>query len=192
MSRSQEVEQYLLSEIQKFVRSGNYSPQTVRRAVSDMMEPGVDVDTAVVEAAIDAAFEAKRLEEAQWPDITDCDRLSAAFAALQKQGICALHSAGFEISDGYAAVAEAEYRSKDAYRGYCFYVAGDVSAALNWHRIYISFGSMEDDPVKSVMVGNQVREALRAQGFQVEWDETAGKRLLIPEICWQQRSAGMA
>jgi hypothetical protein len=192
MSRSQEVEQYLLSEIQKFVRSGNCTPQTVRRAVSDMMEPGVDVDMAAVDAAIDAAFEAKTLEEAQWPEITDCDRLLAAFAALGEQGICALHSAGFEIADGYAAVAEAEYRSNDPYRGYCFYVAGDVSAALNWRRMYISFGSMEDDPAKNVLIGKQVREALRAQGFQVEWDETEGKRLLIPEICWQQRGARMA
>jgi hypothetical protein len=187
MSRSEDVERYMLSEIQKLVRSGHHTPKTVRRAVRDMMEPGVNVNLPAIHAAIDAAFEQKTLEEAQWPEITDCDRLYAAFAALEEQGICALHSAGVEISDGYSVVAEAEYQKKDAYHGYCFYVADDISGALQWHHLYISFGSMDDSPVNGVMIGKQVREALIGHGFQVDWDETIGKRLLIPEIRWQRR-----
>ena len=42
-----------------------------------------------------------------WPQVTDCDRLDRAFAALEQQGVIALHRAGCTQSDGLEEVEDA-------------------------------------------------------------------------------------
>ena len=60
-----------------------------------------ELDTHDVSAAIDVEIARWEAEKQTWPTVTDCDRLDAAFAALNERGVIALQNAGYTQSDGY-------------------------------------------------------------------------------------------
>ena len=71
------------------------------------LEQGVDEATeATLRSVIQAALTEKLDEMKSWPSPTDCDRLLAAFAALDEQGIVALEMPGFTLRDCYERAAE--------------------------------------------------------------------------------------
>jgi hypothetical protein len=183
------AEQYIRSAIEKEVWSGFRGVDAVNEMLADILEPGVD--EAAMRAAIHDEFRKKAAAEAEWPATTDCDRLDAAFAKLETQGICALPNAGYEMSDGYTEVAEAEHARQRDYRGYCFYHGQDVEKALAGHGVHIVFGAMNDDPAEGVKVGRTVRDALLEQGLQIAWNETIEQRLHIPGILWRRRQTNL-
>lgn len=73
-----------LSEVAAFVRGGFEERDRIIEILCEgMYEPG-ELDPAEVEAAVDEAFATLEAEKSGWPQVTDCDRLDAAFAALTR------------------------------------------------------------------------------------------------------------
>jgi hypothetical protein len=112
----------------------------------DELDPGVRAKLA---AAIDEAFRRKETEIASWPSTTDCDRLTAAFATLSREGIVAIdephHDFALAIeraaNTGQARVAEGGAKA----RGYAFYSDHDVWLAMQGDGLVVAFGSFEED-----------------------------------------------
>ena len=134
-------------------------------------------------------FELKKREEANWPGETDYGRLSRAFDKLHEEGVCALHNAGYTMSDGLEAVSEAVAQaSTSRYRSYCFYHSQDMERVINGNVLYLAFGSLDGDETLSVEVGKAIVSALQANGLEVEWNGGAKDRIFLPKIAWQKRS----
>jgi hypothetical protein len=152
--------------------------------------PG-ELDPEDVSAAIDEELTKYESEKRTWPDVTDCDRLNAAFAAMNKRGIIALQNAGYTQSDGYEDFRAAlkQHRRRPAVVGYCFYHGQDVERAIRGEGLFLAFGPVDprDEKVKGPEIGKMVREELERAGLQVEWDGTFATRMRVPRLVWQRR-----
>ncbi|MBI6819539.1 DUF6891 domain-containing protein [Pseudomonas syringae] len=181
-----ESEQYVTDSIKTWVWSGFYSAQEMDEMIEDIIDD--DCDVAVLKAFIAQELKQKLEAERLWPKITDCDRLDVVFYHLHEAGICALSNAGYTMSDGYSEVAQADHDAPDGhYHGYCFYHGQDVERVVEGGELMIAFGSLDDDPLKGVDVGQKVCGALRTAGFQVIWNETDEQRIEIHAMKWQRR-----
>ena len=92
--------------IHPFVWGGFETREGVYEAAETFLgEPELtDADKAWIKAEIERQWAEKNKAEATWPEKTDFDRLDAAFQALDKSGILALHNAGNTQSDSHRAV----------------------------------------------------------------------------------------
>ena len=178
-------------EIETRVRAGFYSPERIIEIVcEELYEPG-EVSPDEVEPVVRAVFRALEHEAAEWPDITDCDRLDAAFAAMRRERIIALQNAGYTQSDGYDDVLEefANVRKKETILGYCFYHGQDLERAVWGDGLYLAFGPIDskEEETKGSEVGRMVVEKLREAGLQTVWDGTFEKRILVTKLSWKRR-----
>lgn len=177
---------YVLECIRKWVWAGYHDEAAVRRMVRDILE--ADDDVSALHDAIAAEFLMKAQAEASWPQVTDCDRLDSAFIRLAHEGVCVAQSAGYELSDGYAEIAEAlHHHGRETYQGYCFFHGGDVESALKGNGLWIAFGDLDDDESASAAVGRRVFGALVEAGLHPEWNGAPQQRIKLPTIDWKRR-----
>jgi hypothetical protein len=178
-------------EITKLVRAGFYDKERLTQIVSEELFAPGELDAADVAAAVDQEFAKHEAEKKTWPAITDCDRLDAAFAALNKRGIIALHNAGLTQSDGYddfrAALMSRPQPASVV--GYCFYHSQDVERAIQGDGLFLAFGprNPKDEETKGPEIGIVVREELERAGLKVKWDGTFAARMSVPQFVWQKR-----
>ncbi|MEQ1820346.1 MAG: hypothetical protein ABL871_17225 [Terricaulis sp.] len=182
-----EIEAHIRKAIRFWVWSGYYDAASVEGMLPDVLEDGVDVDAMY--ALIPEAFAAKATAENDWPEVTDCDRLNAAFEALDARGVCCLQNAGFTQSDGLGDVREAaQARGMKRYQGYCFFHAQDIERALDGRGMHVAFGVFDRNGAKVAEIGQRVVAALSEAGLGVEWDGDETKRIAIPKIEWRRRA----
>lgn len=117
-------------------------------------------------------------------------KLQSAFDSLMKQGIVALHYAGYTQSDGFADCnGMAGWIERDGKKviGCCFYTAQDLERILHKDDMpfYISFGNYFEEPTAEE-IGQMIVDELRTIGFCVEWDGTAGTRIEIKNLKWDK------
>lgn len=181
-----ETDSYALDRIRLWTWSGFYAPQRIEEMLEDILEGGED--EAALRRAIGDELARKRLAEREWPGVTDCDRLDAIFYRLHEDGICALHDAGYTMSDGYAEVSEVCAQAPAGhYHGYCFYHGQDVERAVDGAGLTIAFGDLQDRDAAGLEVGRAVAAALSAGGFDVVWDGSMKTRIDLPNLDWQRR-----
>jgi hypothetical protein len=181
----------ILHWVRCYVWSGENDAEEVAILIEDQLGEEDEVDEDWLKKAIRREFAAKRKAEKTWPKVTDCDHLDRAFEALERQGVIALHMAGFTQADGLEEV-EDTYREaggkKSKYAGHCFYTEQDQEGALDGSGLHVGFGHLSGDDAKGVEVGQTVRAVLEREGLKVEWDGTIGRRLFIRGFRWQRRS----
>lgn len=178
-------------EIATFVRGGFEDRDSIVQAfLEDLYEPG-ELDETVVTRAIDEAIRKHEEQKQHWPAVTDCDRLDAVFDALNRQGIIALHNAGYTQSDSHEDVAQAhaEHPAPSSVMGYCFYHGQDLERVLRGDGLLLSFGPMppRTEAAEGPRVGARVAAELQRAGFAVEWDGTFAKRIFVPHFDWKKR-----
>ncbi len=117
------LEPEIIEEISVFVRSGFYDKNVIGNIFCEEVYAPGELDPDAVSAAIDTEFSKWESDKPTWPSVTDCDRLDAAFAAMNKRGIIALQNAGYTQSDGYDDFLDAydKHARKSSVIGYCFY-----------------------------------------------------------------------
>ena len=178
-----------LHMIKMAIWSGFYGPEAVDAMIDDFLVEDEATDLAALRAAASTEFARKAEAEKTWPLTTDCDRLDAAFDALEGQAILALHDAGVTMSDGHSDAAEAlSRRPKGRFFGYCFYHGQDVERALESGGLMIAFDHV-DAAAERVRVGQIVEAALKAAGLVTVWDGDADRRIAIPAFEWKRRRA---
>lgn len=135
------------------------------------------------------SFAAHQTEQAEWGPTTDCDRLDAAFAALNAQGIVArqdfscCNNCGFtEIWD---EVEEAE--KQQPVEGYVFYHLQCTEQAIKSGQLLMAYGCIEDDPDSLQRVGNKIVAELRRVGLNASWAGTAGHPIVVEGMVWRRR-----
>ena len=135
------------------------------------------------------AFATKRKAEAEWPAVTDWDRLATAFAALDASGILALHNAGYTTSDAHGDAWDLIGRDPPGtWRGFAFYHGQDVERALSGEPLFIGFDAVAEGADAKLGIGNAIVAALKAQGFAPQWNGDPETRLDVPGLKWQKRT----
>ena len=184
-----DYEEELADEIQIRVWSGFHSLSDVLEMLEYCDEDEADADVRMLAEFARAEVQEKREAEAAWPPITDCDRLDAAFDALNNMGIIALHYAGHCMSCGLSIVDEtmAVY-DRVKVQGYCFYHEQDVAGALSGGGLHVAYGDIAGNDGGTRAIGAMVKAELERQGLMVEWDGDPKNRLDL-KIVWQRRAA---
>jgi hypothetical protein len=184
------IESEIGREIYNLVWSGFYGPAEIETILcEEMYEPG-EIDADRVRERIEEEFRRKRAEEATWGEVTDCDRLDRVFDALGRQGIVCLQNAGMTQSDGFSDVSEAYDRAGgdgSGIVGFCFYHGQDLTRVIEGGDLYLAFGAIKDVDDRGLEVGGLIVDALRRDGFEVEWDHSTKTRILVKGIRWQSR-----
>jgi hypothetical protein len=133
-------------------------------------------------------LEDHRLAQETWPAVTDCDKLDAAFAELESNGILARQDYLCCGTCAHAGLyAEMQQAPPDSsVRGYVFYHGQDTEGAI-YGSIYLGYGSMECTEETMVGVANTVVETLRDHGITCEWNGQTNARILVKDFDWKRR-----
>lgn len=133
---------------------------------------------------------AKNLEASKtWQHPTDTEKLHQAFDSLCRQGIIALHNAGYTTSD---AVYDAQDMWTDAEDdgltpiGYCYYHGQDLERVIQTGELMIGFsGAKANNDKEAIIIGHRIVKALQEAGFEVAWNNTASSRIKVPDFHWR-------
>ncbi len=117
-------------------------------------------------------------------------QLDAVFRSLMKQGVVALHYAGYTQSDGFEDCNEAAAwleKKGEKVIGCCFYTQQDLEHILHGDGALLrfSFGNYVEQPTAEE-VGQRIVDALRSAGFCVQWDGTADTKIAIQDCQWDK------
>jgi len=137
--------------------------------------------TAIAEQAITTHLSAQR----EWPEMTDCDRLDAAFAELDRIGIVARQHYSCCGTCGSNDIREEMVQAKAA-RGFTFFHVQDTEHAVGGESLYLSYGAATADRSDAVAIGHEVVDTLNRFGLRPSWDGRHMNRILLP-LTWQRR-----
>lgn len=177
--------------IRREVAGGFYDDDAVLRNAVEVHEGEIEPALLRSEAQrlLRITLAEHRLAQSGWPTHTDCDRLDAAFEALETSGIvsrqnftccgtCGVAEIGAEIEDAEAA--------GQIVRGYTFYHAQDTEAAVDGGGLYLNYGAVEDDPNAARAIGRAIAAELTAHGLEASWDGDLKRRIAVT-LSWQRR-----
>lgn len=154
-------------------------------------EDGFEGDAeAFVDALIAEQLAAKHAAERDWPAVTDCDRLDAAFAALEAGGVVARQNFTCCQTCGHAGIQDemADAARTHDVHGYVFFHEQDTESAVAGSDLYLAYGAKDGAGHDLLQVGHEVCNALRDAGLSPLWDGDADSRIRVP-LRWQRRAA---
>ncbi|MGN9890371.1 DUF6891 domain-containing protein [Micromonospora sp. L31] len=124
--------------------------------------------------------------QAHWPEVTDSDRLTAAFRALTAAGVVARENFTCCQNCGVDEIGADVPRTIEP-RGYAFYHRQDAERAVAGSPVFVAYG-LFGGPA-SAEIGEEVAAALRAEGLTVHWNGDTGSRIQVP-MTWRRRRVG--
>jgi hypothetical protein len=177
--------------IRRAVRTGFDDREQVQQSAIEMLEDEHDSEAvqAIVPALVDEEFAAHRRAQLGWPAITDCDRLDAAFAALDETGIIARQNFTCCGTCGSAEIRAEMGEARDAgraVRGYGFYHMQDSESAAGGHGLYLNYGAFEEGEEAALAVGQEIVATLSRSGLSPDWDGSWSTRIAVP-LDWKRR-----
>jgi uncharacterized protein DUF6891 len=134
-------------------------------------------------------------EAATWPPETDCDRITAVFADLERNGIAAGENVGYtqgdlgvEMSEIVAELAKAGHTM----RGWVGFHSQDVESAVDGRGLHLGFAPVDGKNKGAwVELGTEIVEAFKRAGFQVTWNGKANQRPHVA-VDWKRRRSPRA
>ncbi|MDB5430748.1 MAG: hypothetical protein JWP35_1864 [Caulobacter sp.] len=184
----------LRDQIRLDVVNGFLDEDAILQNAADVFEEELDPALVKREAPrmLREALAEQAVAERSWSSQTDCDRLDAAFAALEADGVisrqnftCCGTCGSAEIWD---EIAEAEQSGRPA-RGYAFFHMQDTESAAEGYGLYLNYGAREEGEPAALAIGRDIVEQLTAQGLRTDWDGSLSKRIGV-SLDWKKRRVG--
>ena len=181
----------LRDQIRRDVASAFYDEDMILKNAADAFADDLDADVLRTQAQqfLREALRAQSQASRHWPDVTDCDRLDAAFAELEAAGIvcrqnftCCGTCGSAEIWDEIVAAEEDGLRA----RGYAFYHIQDTDAAVDGGGVFLSYGACDDGEAAAIAIGRAIVAEISAHGLTVEWDGSWDRKIQVA-LKWQRR-----
>jgi hypothetical protein len=188
----------ILDELHGYIRheiaAGFQSPAAIIESAIEYLSD--EADPAILrphaQRQVREILAAHLAEQATWPAITDCDRLDAAFAALEAGGIvcrqnfsCCGTCGAYEIWDEAASLEAAG----TPVRGYAFYHVQDTESAVEGYGLHLSYGAAEEGEAAAVAIAGEIVAALQQQGLRVDWNGQWSRRIGVA-LDWNRRREG--
>ena len=187
----------VLEEVRDHIRgevaAGFDDPEAIATGALEMFVDDMDAATLEVEVPSILAEEMTRhkAEQDRWPESTDCDRLDAAFAALETKGVIARHHftccgtcGSTEIWDEIAAAEKAGITP----RGYAFYHWQDTEHAVDGYGLMLNYGACVEGEAAALDVAGEIVRELEKHGLRTDWDGSWDRRIGVP-MDWKRRRA---
>lgn len=182
--------------IKEYLREGfakGLPPSQVRDFVFDVLSG--EMPDGELSAQIDAALpviEAERASQmAQWPEVTDCDRLDAAFDELKAAGIIAEQNywccQTCASGDVHAALKKARKSGGAVPRGYIYYHEQDTEGAIHGEGLFLAYGAEQRDKAANLAIAREVVETLQKHGLAPDWNGNLNTRIQVP-VDWKRRT----
>jgi hypothetical protein len=145
--------------------------------------------TLYAHSMVEEAVESHLEEQSTWPEQTDCDRLDAAFAELEKGGIicrqnftCCGTCGSTEIWD---EIEETDNAANNV-RGYVFYHGQDAVGAVEGAGCYLNYGSVVGTESAALSVADEVVATLERHGLRTSWNGKLNRRIYVV-LDWKRR-----
>ncbi|MBT7073120.1 MAG: hypothetical protein HN560_11120 [Anaerolineae bacterium] len=187
----QEAIESIKEYIERDVKAGFMAPSEIVDHAIDVFYGEIDSELLKPDAEkiLEKALSDHLAAQADWPEVTDCDRLDDTFAQLKESGIAAVQDAiccSTCAMEDVSAAIDTMRKEEMPVRGYTFFHEQDTEHAIQSGRFNLSYGYIERDQEAAIKIGHEVKEALEKNGFKVEWDGTIRKRITV-FIDWQRR-----
>jgi hypothetical protein len=186
-SKLNEFRAYIAREIAAGYGSPNEALETSVDVMSD--EIHLDILTSKGPQILKEELAAHIQRQADWPEVTDCDRLDATFAALEDKGIVSRQNFSCCGTCGSSEIWDEINIQRSAgvdVQGYTFFHMQDTESAVEGFGLYLNYGSTEDGEESSVSIGRDIQNELHKFGLQTDWDGKLSKRIRVP-LNWQRR-----
>ncbi|WP_031487387.1 DUF6891 domain-containing protein [Streptomyces bicolor] len=121
-----------------------------------------------------------------WEGVTDPERLTSAFDALEASGITAREN--FTCCRG-CGMAEIGAEREDA-RGFVFFHQQGTEHATDGYGLSLYYGGFDGSEETTTAVGREVVAVLAAAGLSTEWDGSPGKAINVTPLTWEKRLEG--
>jgi hypothetical protein len=184
-----------LADLEQFiatlVAAGFDTPEEILQAASDYLAGDLDQRRIDLESGpmLERALAAHAAAEAGWPALTDCDRLDAAFAALEQQGVIARQNfsccGNCGSSEIWGEIDAARDAGDPAY-GYAFYHIQDTENAADGGALFLNYGAVDEGEAAALSVAHEIVDALKAKGLETDWDGSWDRRIGV-SLDWKRR-----
>lgn len=181
----------LRRHITRQVAAGFESADQIAHAAAEMFCDDADLSVLrlLAQRLTHELVAAHLTAQADWPDVTDCDRLDDAMAELTRSGIVCRQSFACCGPCGVAEIGAemmAERRAGIAVRGYAFYHMQDTEGAVDGAGLFLNYGAVRTGSVFITEIGREIVDALRKHGLQAHWNGQASTRVAV-SLDWKRR-----
>ncbi|MFD9005573.1 DUF6891 domain-containing protein [Streptomyces sp. NPDC059582] len=145
------------------------------------------VSPAQARELVDRLWRERLAEQATWREITDPERLTDAFEALDASGITARENFTCCRSCGSAEIG-AE-RGEGA-RGFVYFHSQCTQSAAAGHGLTLFYGGFDGSAETTAAVGGEVVAALDAAGLSTSWDGSPDTAIQVTGLTWHKRLVG--
>ncbi|WP_405015892.1 hypothetical protein OHV05_01360 [Kitasatospora sp. NBC_00070] len=126
-------------------------------------------------------------EQARWQGETDPERLSRAFATLQRAGITARENFTCCRNCGQSEIGGEG--GPDA-RGFVYFHTQCTDSAAAGQGLMLLYGGFDGSSATTAAIGHEVVAALEAVGLPVEWDRDPDRAITVTPLDWRRRLVG--
>jgi len=193
---SSENQKYIDEIIYSEIRTALFSTKEIEEKIIQTVEDNgfeKEFSKSWIKSRIKEEYQKLLAESKHWKSPTDVELLIKAFNELAKDGIIALHNAGYDTREGLDEVQEIihKLKKKSIKRpiGYCFYHQQDLERAISatHSNLYLSFNTLKNISDKeTIKLGQKIVKILKKYHFKINWDETANTKIEILNFKWQQ------
>lgn len=143
-----------------------------------------ELDAATAELVAGQLWEEQLAEQRSWPEVTDADRVAAAFEALARDGMVARMHFTCCTSCAFSEIGE---EATGDTRGFVFFHQQDSEDAAAGGGLLLRYGSFRGKDEEIAAVGGEVVAALKAEGLAPEWDGSPRRAIRLAPLDWRRR-----
>ncbi|MER7180590.1 hypothetical protein ABT404_14105 [Streptomyces hyaluromycini] len=147
------------------------------------------VSSAQAREIVERLWTERVAEQRAWTGLTDPDRLTRAFAALERAGIVAREDFTCCRSCGMTEIG-AEAEDAGGARGFAFFHHQGTRGAAEGHGLSLYYGGFDASAGTTTAVGREVAAALAAAGLSAVWDGNPDKAIELTPLTWHKRLVG--
>ncbi|MFF7727819.1 DUF6891 domain-containing protein [Streptomyces sp. NPDC008001] len=176
------------AQARRMIRCGFDTAEEIAEAVSDYFhaDGGTPLSVPAARRIVRRLWRERLAEQESWPEVTDADRVAAAFAALNGSGVTArMHFA----CCGNCASAEIGGEAAEGDHGFVFFQYADTQHAAEAGSLLLTYGAHGTAPgdEATAAVGREVAAALVAAGLTVRWDGDPDRAIRVEPLDWRRR-----
>ncbi|MFH8785433.1 DUF6891 domain-containing protein [Streptomyces roseoverticillatus] len=182
------------AEAGRMIRCGFGTAEEITEAVSDHFhaDGGTPLSVPAARRIVRRLWRERLAEQEGWPEVTDADRVAAAFAALNGSGVTArMHFA----CCGNCAFTEIGGEAAEGDHGFVFFYYDDTRHAADGGGLLLTYGAHGEDgkdgeeggKETAAAVGREVVAALTTAGLSVKWDGDPDRAIRVEPLEWRRR-----
>lgn len=177
-----ETAAWATEQAQRYIDEGYLEFDELVESLHELSESQPRLSTMQARAIVSPLWRERVAEQTAW-GVSDCDRLTEAFADLDGRGIVAREN--FTCCQNCGST-EIWGEADDATRGYAFFHMQDTEHAPGGS-LHLAYGSRSNTVEDVVAIGGEVVKVLGEHGLRTEWDGSNKTRIevLVPD--WRRR-----